>query len=258
MELIKSIKWPDYFNFNFGYAPYFTSINRLGLYLQSENFYGRFLFENADSIKTSRGEHFPYSYKEAETFRSYIYEVENSNWLKQRYEYEKKHYGTSYNFGGNVEEMIKDFHHYFIPFEDDFVEVLARGFWYESNPEPITTQFLPNNPLASIEKINPTIFKENGINGHVFHNTLEEEKLLHQSFYCSQKILQFGIELNNYISISRTLYLMRDNNGNIYCSLKGSLGEEIKRFENLVGLKEIEPILVQHLKDVSERIKNKK
>ena len=249
MELIKSIKWPNYFNFNFGHAPYFTSINRLGLYLQSENLYGRFLFEGADSIKTSRGEHFPFPYKDGAVFRSYIYEIENSNWLRQRYDYEKKHYGSSYNFGGNVDEMVNDFHHYYIPFEDEFVEVLARGFWYESSDEPITVQYLPDNPLASIEKSNPTIFNENGINGHVFHNKLSIEKLLDQSIYCSQKILQFGFEINNYISISRTLYLMRDNNEKVYCSLKGSLGEEIKRFEHLVGLKEIEHILVQHLKN---------
>src|SRR5262245_32809635 len=79
----------------------------------------RITFERLDSLKVSRGEHepFPYSADEPDEFH-WVTTISNSAWLKERYEYEKRHYGKCYNFNGNVDEMLDEYAHYVFSFHD--------------------------------------------------------------------------------------------------------------------------------------------
>lgn len=115
-----------------------------GIYFDTiDDQYGRITFENLDSLKVCRGEVLPYEtdWKERQS-PSWVYRVENSLWQQERYSYEKKFYGTSYEFDGNVEEMRTDFGHYVFQFHDEFVEVIARGFWFEQDTNSLFKQEL--------------------------------------------------------------------------------------------------------------------
>ncbi len=61
--------------------------------------------------------------------------IENSAWLKERHKYESVNDGSSYEFGGNVDEMLSDFNHDIFSFPDQFIEVITRGIWFEKDPE---------------------------------------------------------------------------------------------------------------------------
>jgi hypothetical protein len=50
-------------------------------------------------------------------------------------DYENKHYGKSHEFGGNVNEMLTDLKHYLFSFHDQFMEIIARGFWFEESEQ---------------------------------------------------------------------------------------------------------------------------
>ncbi len=256
MENIKPIKWPEYFIWNFDYPPIPSFQGRSRINLEGGNYHGRFIFDKADSIKQSRGEYFPYAINQGlnrEIGDSVIYEVSNSNWLQERYLYEKKHYGSAYEFGGTVDEMILEYRHYLIPFEDEFVEILARGFWYEWNSEPFKQQFLKDNPLDNLAKNDPIVIENGSLRGHVYQNKLSVEELHERTLYCPQKMLQFGIEINGRVSISRTLLVMRDNQNRIYSSLRGSFNEELERHHAKVGLSDIEQSLKKYMGEVEAR-----
>lgn len=254
-EYIEAIEWPEYFEYGFNGYSDVSHISRNVICLQGQDFYTRFMFEKGDSIRVSRGEYPPYPVHG--DFSSRIFEVKNSRWLKERYDYEKKHYERSYEFGGNVEEMKLDYRHYFIPMEDDFYEVIARGFWYEASDSPMKSQFQDGNPLANISRENPITISEEEFEGHIYLNQTDIEKLIDQSRYCSQKLLQFGLVVDKHTSIFRTLFLMRNNKNELYCSLKGHLGNEVLRFENkIVGLDEVKDFLVNDLQEFALRRRN--
>ena len=106
-----------------------------GIYFATEDEqFGRITFENLDALKVCRGEDLPFTdnWEEGQDI-TWIYEVKNSKWLQERFQYEKDKYGSSYEFGGNVNEMLTDFKHYTFQFHDQFIEVIARGFWFEKD-----------------------------------------------------------------------------------------------------------------------------
>ena len=63
--------------------------------------------EHEDSLRICRGEYMPY--ESADTYQwARVAWVENSTWLQERYEYESNYYGSCYEWGGDVEEMLHD------------------------------------------------------------------------------------------------------------------------------------------------------
>ncbi|MBQ0153065.1 MAG: hypothetical protein KBS61_09265 [Chryseobacterium sp.] len=72
----------------------FTSIN---IETEDEQ-YGRITFQNLDAIKMCRGEMPPYDDEEEFEMGTWVYKVENSLWLQERYTYEKKHYENCYEW----------------------------------------------------------------------------------------------------------------------------------------------------------------
>jgi hypothetical protein len=123
----------------------------INLVTQDER-WGRVTFEKLDSLRVSRGECEPYpsDWKEGDPVH-WVSVVAPSPWLHERYEYEKRRYSQAYEFGGDVDEMLRDFSHYVFSFHDQFVEVLCAGIWFESADECIGAQELgPNHPLLDL------------------------------------------------------------------------------------------------------------
>jgi len=92
---------------------YYIEDEKTSIHFETEyEQFGRITFSNLDSVKICRGEFLPYKNNWKKGNYPWIFEVENSKWLKERFDYEKKHYEKSYEWGGNVNEMLSDFKHY--------------------------------------------------------------------------------------------------------------------------------------------------
>ena len=105
-------------------------------FFTSDSRWARLTFEKLDSLRISRGEYDPYpsDWVEGGPFH-WVSIVTPSSWLRERYEYEKEHYGHAYEFGGDVEEMRREYSHYVFSFHDQYVEALAAGIWFETADE---------------------------------------------------------------------------------------------------------------------------
>ena len=116
------------------YGPNFTAI----YFNTDDGKYCRATFEKLDSIRVCRGEYYPYDVDRNEELPyCWVSKIKNSSWLLERHEYESKHYKHAYGFGGDVDEMLSDFSHFFFSFHDQYVEVLSSGVWFEVSEEVI-------------------------------------------------------------------------------------------------------------------------
>lgn len=180
--------------------------------------------------------------------------VSNSEWLKERYEYEKHHYGSSYNFGGDVDEMLTEYLHYVFSFHDEFIEVLAAGIWFESADAKLADSELePDHPLLGLRDIEAGETMEgSGITCHVRVNPLPREELNRRARLCSQTILEIGAELEGQVSTDWTLtYRVRDEVERSY--LRKYFGHAVKCFHGIPEREAIEPTIQEWLSEVRER-----
>ncbi len=113
MELVKRISIPVEADSVLSPDVYYGD-KLTGIYFHtSDDQFGRITFNNLDAIKICRGEMMPYEYNwETHERGVWVFKIENSKWLTERFNYESDHYGSSYEFGGNVNEMLTGFSHY--------------------------------------------------------------------------------------------------------------------------------------------------
>jgi len=239
------VAWPQIY-----YGEPLTAI----YFMTKDNQYGRVTFEELDSIKVSRGEYLPFKddWQKGQPY-SRVTIVNHSKWLKERYDYEAGFYGNSYNFGGNVDEMLTDFKHYIFSFHDQFVEVIARGVWFEEDSEYLFGKELSkDHPFQPIPSKNTTKFEAYGITCQARINPRSEEVLKKDAIYCSQRLIQFALELNGGASVGQTLFLSYRKN-KLISRLIGLLGEEIILFNKFATLEDVKPYIEKHMKEVAER-----
>lgn len=228
-------------------AVYFTT---------ADDKHGRITFENLDSIRISRGEHFPYKYDwKADSEYCWIKVVQNSSWLRERYNYEHKYYGTAYQFNGDVNEMLTDFKHYVFSFHDEFIEAIARGFWLEESSTKLPGKVLTKgHPFLPISENNVVKIEAHGLTCQARINNLSEEVLKLNSVFCSQKLIEFALELEN-TSVSNTLSLIHRNNKYI-STLRGYFGNNEIEFDKFARLEDVKPYIETYMKEVAERRKS--
>ena len=169
------------------------------IYFQTDDEkHGRITFENLDSLKICRGENIPYSFSwNQEENYPWVFEIVNSQWQKARYEYEKLNYGSSYEFGGNVDEMLTDFSHYLFKFHDQFVEVISRGFWFEKDEFTLLNKKLQeDHPLLNLANKNIEKFVAYSLTCQVRTNLKTNEELIKAAKFCSQTIMEFALEFD--------------------------------------------------------------
>lgn len=232
------------------YDIHHTSVN----FPLDEEGWGRVTFEKLDSIRVCRGEYLPYvsDWKEGDPF-PWVYTIHNSPWLRERYEYEKRYYGSSYEFGGDVDEMATDFSHYLFCFHDQFVEALSSGVWFEQGDEymgdqPLTDDHPSQNlPVTSIIHS----FTAHGIRCQVRQNVLNVDELLHRGRYCSQKLWQFAAELGS--SGPSWTVSLRVRNGKTRVDLKSYFGKIEAQFDRIPHLSEVQPRIESWLGEVRDR-----
>lgn len=237
-----------------------------GIYFRTEdNAHGRIAFDKLDSIKLSRGECLPYEFSEEDVTAAaendifpWIFTVQNSPWQSERYDYEKRYYGKHYEFGGTVEEMIWDYSHYVFHFHDEFIEAIARGFWFEKNDSSLWEKpLLPGHPFLPIPNDIEQCYEKHGIRYYIMTNPIPLTDLLSNTYYCAQRLLEIEIELNG--SRSRSWTLMAINRlGKIVFVLSPSFGKPILTTDTLISIDEIKSLYEKHLLEVAQRRKKMK
>lgn len=228
-----------------------------GIYFQTEDDqFGRMTFENLDAIRISRGEYLPYAddWQEGQPY-CWVTTVEHSNWLKQRYAYEKKHYGDSYEFGGNVEDMLTDFKHYVFSFHDQFIEVIARGFWFEKDAGSLFGRpLLPGHPFLPLPETQTTEISAHGLISRVRINPEHIETLKTNTRYCSQPLMEFMLQLAPKTRPDHFLQLIQ-RNGQVVSKLSGLLGNPIQEFTGVATLAQVQPYIEQYMQKIAKRRK---
>ena len=217
--------------------------------------WGRITFEGLDSLKVSRGEYEPFpSAPDSRDGFHWVTTISNSAWLRERYEYEKQHYGSSYNFGGSVDEMLDEFSHYVFTFHDQFVEAIAAGIWFESDDTMLGDRDLdtahPFRGLANIEATER--FESSGIVCVVRRNPLPLDEIERSARLCSQVIVEVGAELDGRSSTDWCL-TRRIRNGIGESFLRGYFGNSVAKYDGIPSMSEIRPSIDQWLAEVGER-----
>jgi hypothetical protein len=256
MELAKGIIIPVIADFVLS-PDIFYGDQLTGIYFQTQDEqFGRITFENLDALKISRGETLPFSsdWKEGQDF-PWVYKVENSSWQKERFNYESSNYGSSYEFGGNVNEMLTDFSHYVFKFHDEFVEVIARGFWFEQDRTSLFRRELQaGHPFLNLPDNNAERFVSHNLTCQVRVNSKSTEKLISHAFFCSQKLIEFALELDGKASVTNSLILSY-RSGKLISSLRGYFGKEIVEFDGIAKYAEVKPYIDKYIEEVYERRK---
>jgi hypothetical protein len=225
-------------------------------FITDDRRWGRVTFEKLDSLKISRGEYHPYSCADESFDRySWVTTVSNSAWLLERYMYEKRYYGDSYFFNGNVEEMLEEFSHFVFSFHDQFVEVLAAGIWFECDDTMVkeNSQLSSKHPLRGLAHLEASErFDYSGIVCHIRRNPLSNYELDRNAQMCSQTILEFYTEFSKgeYPSWSLT-YRIQNGIGKSY--LRNSFGNSVQTYDGIPSLLTIQPQINQWLSVVSKR-----
>jgi hypothetical protein len=254
MELVKGIIIPVLSDYVLSPEVYYGDKHR-GIYFQTEDEqFGRITFNNLDAIKICRGENLPFAEDwEIGQEVAWVYKIENSKWLKERFNYENDNYGSSYEFGGNVKEMLTDFSHYVFKFHDQFVEVIAKGFWFEKDSKSLFKKELKDgHPFLPLPEINVKKFEIEGVKCKAIFNPLDIDYLIQNTRYCQQKLIEFTIEFKGEYSVGQTLLMMQRQN-RIVSVLSSSFGRLAFEKEGVATFEEIKPFVEKYIEEVAER-----
>ncbi len=228
-----------------------------GIYFTTEDDrFGRITFENLDSLKVSRGELIPYhdDWKEGQSY-CWVLKVKNSSWLSERHQYEKRTYGSSYEFGGNVDEMLTDFGHFVFRFHDQFVEAIARGFWFESNSESLFGKdLIAGHPFLPLPEINATKIEAYNLICQVRTNPNPIDELKTSTKFCSQNLIEFALEFEGKASVNHALVLSQ-RNGKLITTLRGYFGKQEKVIDGIGTLADVRTEIESYMLEVCKRRK---
>jgi hypothetical protein len=167
---------------------------------------------------------------------------------------EKRHYGSAYDFNGDVEEMQRDFAHYLFRFHDEYVEALCGGIWFETADHPIGNRAPdPDHPLLELPSSRePDRFEAHGITCQIRRNHRPLTDVVRDAQLCSQKLLQFAAELDGSASVSWTLSVQA-RDGRIRSKLEQRFGRPIVHYDGVAALDDVRPHIEAWLGEVSQR-----
>lgn len=253
MERVKKIKIPVIADSVL--SPDFLYGDQAGIYFVTcEDRHGRITFENLDAVKICRGEVMPYALTEYET-GVWVYQIENSAWQNERFAYEKKHYGDAYEFGGNVNEMLTDFKHYYFEFHDEFIEVIARGFWFEENGRNLFKKPLQKgHPFLPLSQEGMDVMMAHGLTCQIRRSTQSEDQLQYGAQFCSHRLFEFALTFEGKDFISHQVMLSYRSD-QLISTLRSSFGKPVAEFSGIANLEQVKPYIEQYMAEVSERRK---
>lgn len=216
--------------------------------------WSRVTFEKLDAIRVSRGEWSPYPPGQEDAPRSWVSVVEDSPWLRERHAYEKLHYAGMYEYGGDVDAMLTEYSHYLFRFHDQFVEALCGGVWFE-----VADQYIGDREAASDHPFldlpagsESGTLTAHGLTCRIRRNPRSIEQLVADAALCSQKLLQFVLELDGAINMDWTLSI-RARGGRVRSYLHNGLGTVATTHEGIATLEDVRPHVEAWLRGVRDR-----
>jgi hypothetical protein len=152
---------------------------------------GRVTFEGLDAVRGSRGEHLPFDADVARfTSGDWVFVVDGSAWLRERHDYETRHYATP---------LLDTHRHYLFVFHDEFVEAIAVGIWLDladrANPfaPPVSHPLQPFDVDMPCERFTSV----DGLEWELRRSPRPDTDLIGDSQYCSQRLFQFNLLLDD-------------------------------------------------------------
>jgi hypothetical protein len=151
---------------------------------------GRVTFEGLDAVRGSRGEHLPFDANVVRfTSGDWVFVVAGSAWLRERHDYETRHYATP---------LLDTHRHYLFAFHDEFVEAIAAGIWLDladrANPfaPPVSHPLQPFDVDMPCERFTSV----DGLEWELRRSPGPDTDLIRDSRYCSQRLFQFNLLLD--------------------------------------------------------------
>ena len=183
--------------------------------------------------------------------------VQDSPWLRERYDYEKKHYASAYGLGvgSSVEEMLTDFDHYLLKFHDEFVEVIAGGIWFELSDVPLAPgAWQPDHPRLGLgpEHVAES-FTYKGVACEVRRSPHPLPVLREKALLCAQPMLAFALKLDGDMAWVAFTLTLREHRGRTTCVWRDSLGAEKRRFDGVPSPEELRASFTAYLDGVVAR-----
>ena len=190
----------------------------------------------------------PYEFDYRERERDvWVFRIENSKWLQERFDYENKHYSHAYEFGGDVNEMLIDFKHYLFEFHDQFVEIIARGFWFEKFDESLFKKELTvGHPRLPLPMENIELMTVFGVTCQIRKNPKSKEEIVHDAQFHQQKLFEFALEFKNEANVVRSVLVLRRNDKVI-----SVFGTRAVEFDGIVTLEQIKPMMETYMEEVA-------
>ena len=236
-------------------SPDFYYGDYTGIYFETtDDESGRITFSNLDAVKICRGENLPFAddWQEDEEL-PWVYRVENSRWLRERYDYEHRNYGSAYEFGGNAGEMLTDFSHYIFQFHNQYIEVIARGFWFEKSAETLFRRELTSgHPLLPLPETDVALVEIEGLRVQTRFNPLPIKELVENAAFCPQKLMAFAVGFEDGYSVIQTLGIAQQQ-GQIISTLRGYFGRPTFERAGVALLTDVWPLVEQEVRKIAAR-----
>jgi hypothetical protein len=216
--------------------------------------WARVVFDRWDALRVCRGEYSPYAQAVPESGSySSISIVRPSTWLRERYEYERRHYAKAYAFNGDVDEIRREFDHYLFCFHDEFVEVTAGGVHFDLSDARHDGELHQRPGWAGLpESCIAHRWECSGITCQIRLDARPQDAIIEASRFCDQSIVQVALELDGRASISQRLSV-RTRDGETKSRWRGYFGAVEHTFDGIPSLDELRPLVEEHAAAVRAR-----
>jgi hypothetical protein len=224
-------------------------------FISDDRQYGRITFEDLDAIKVSVGEYFPYEYELQPYY--WILKVENSSWLNERFKYYIESFKNNYEYCPNP-ERLNDFSHYIIRFNNQFVEVIAKGFWVEQDRtsffgQPFGQPLQYGHPFLPLPETNLKTINAHNLTCLVRKNPKSKEELISDARFCSQKLMEFTFNPGEMAFNTLTISYRAEK---LVSILKGYFfGRKEITFDGIATLDNVKPYVEKYLGEFYEQKK---
>ncbi len=148
--------------------------------------------------------------------------------------------------------IITDYH-YLFSFHDEFIEVIAKGFWFEKDANTLFKRELTDgHPFLPLPQTIVKILEVEGIKYKVIFNPTSIDEIIQNIRFCQQTLIEFAIEFEEKFSINMSLMLMQ-RQGKLISVLRQFFGTTEFEKEGIATFEDVRPFIEKHIKEIVER-----
>ncbi|OYD42910.1 hypothetical protein [Sphingobacterium cellulitidis] len=110
------------------------------------------------------------------------------------------------------------------------------------------------HPFLNLTESNKEEYVSHNLTCQIRTNPKSQDKLISDAIFCSQKLLEFALELDGNASVDHS-FILSYRNGKLTSSLKGYFGKQIAEFNGVAKFEDVKPYIDNYMKEVSDRRK---